>query len=67
MAKLPSEFHYSFSAWAAKKIELDEEVDCLDYSSSSQTYVLGASRLEDFKLPDDDEVHPEWKDEGMLL
>lgn len=47
-----------------RKIQIREEVDHLTYSSSSETYILGTSHESDFKLPDDDEVHTEWRNEG---
>lgn len=47
-------------------VHVGEQVDHLAYSSSSRTYVLGTSRLADFKLPDDDELHPEWRNEGLF-
>lgn len=30
----------------------------------SDTYVLGTSSSVGFKLPDNDELHPEWRNEG---
>lgn len=38
----------------------------LTYSGSSGTYVLGTSHKADFQLPDDDELHPEWRNEGLF-
>lgn len=43
---------------------LGEQVDHLTYSTSSDTYVLGTSHKADFRLPEDDELHPEWRNEG---
>lgn len=47
-------------------VPIGEQVEHLAYSSSSGTYVLGTSRKADFQLPDDDELHPEWRNEGMF-
>jgi len=45
---------------------LEEQVDFLTYSTASETYVLGTSSSVEFKLPENDELHPEWRDEGLL-
>lgn len=47
-------------------VHIGEQVEHLAYSASSETYVLGTSRKADFKLPDDDELHPEWRNEGLF-
>ncbi|XHG02780.1 mRNA cleavage and polyadenylation factor subunit, variant 2 [Aspergillus wentii] len=49
--------------WTLRKVHIGEQIDHLTYSSSSETYVLGTSYKEDFKLPEDDELHPEWRSE----
>lgn len=51
--------------WTLKKVHLGEQVDHLAYSTSSGMYVLGTCHATDFKLPDDDELHPEWRNEGL--
>lgn len=66
MCQLPPETQFDYS-WTLRKIPLEEQVDFLAYSSSSQTYVLGTSHHVDFKLPDNDELHPEWRNEGLFL
>lgn len=48
-------------------IHIGEQVEHLAYSPSSGTYVLGTSHRADFKLPDDDELHPEWRSEGLFI
>jgi cleavage and polyadenylation specificity factor subunit 1 len=53
--------------WTLRKIPLDEQVDYLTYSTSSETYVVGTSRNVEFKLPDNDELHPEWRNEGITF
>ena len=58
-----TQLHYS---WPLRKISLDEQVDFLTYSTASETYVLGTSTSVEFKLPEDDELHPEWRNEGSL-
>ncbi|ODH13612.1 hypothetical protein ACO22_07085 [Paracoccidioides brasiliensis] len=62
MCRFPRNTHFDGS-WAARKIGLGEQVDSVEYSSSSETYVLGTSQKADFKLPEDDEIHPEWRNE----
>ncbi|GAA89393.1 cleavage and polyadenylation specificity factor subunit A [Aspergillus luchuensis IFO 4308] len=51
--------------WTLKKVHLGEQVDHLAYSTSSGMYVLGTCHATDFKLPDDDELHPEWRNEAI--
>ncbi|PGH33637.1 cleavage and polyadenylation specificity factor subunit 1 [[Emmonsia] crescens] len=62
MCRFPRNTHFDGS-WATRKIGLGEQVDTVEYSSSSETYVLGTSQKVDFKLPEDDEIHPEWRNE----
>ncbi|CRG92198.1 Protein cft1 [Talaromyces islandicus] len=50
--------------WPLRRIPLGEQVDHLAYSSASGTYVLATSHEQSFKLPDDDELHPEWRNEA---
>lgn len=49
-----------------RPVQIGEQVEHLAYSASSKTYVLGTSRKTGFKLPDDDELHPEWRNEGLF-
>lgn len=49
--------------WTIQKVPLQEKVDKIIYSASSHTYVLGCNQLSEFKLPHDDELHPEWQHE----
>ncbi|KAJ5902421.1 Cleavage/polyadenylation specificity factor A subunit C-terminal [Penicillium taxi] len=51
-------------SWTLRKVLLEEQVDFLTYSTASDTYVLGTSVNVDFKLPENDELHPEWRNES---
>lgn len=51
--------------WTIQQIPIGEQVDHLAYSSSSGMYVIGTSHRTEFKLPEDDELHPEWRNESM--
>ncbi|KAF3403665.1 Protein cft1 [Penicillium rolfsii] len=53
--------------WTLRKIPLGEQVDHLTYSTSSETYVVGSSHNVEFKLPDNDELHPEWRNEEITF
>ena len=64
MSQLPLQTEFDYP-WTLRRISLDEQVDRLTYSTSSETYVLGTSTSVDFKLPDNDELHPEWRNEGV--
>lgn len=65
ICQLPLETQFDYP-WTLRQIPIGEQVDYLTYSPSSETYVLGTSCKADFKLPDDDELHPEWRNEGSF-
>lgn len=65
VAQLYENTQLDFS-WPVRKVALNEQVDHLVYSTTSETYVVGTTFEQDFKLPDDDELHPEWADESKL-
>ncbi|KAL1982296.1 hypothetical protein VTN96DRAFT_1454 [Rasamsonia emersonii] len=60
--QLPDDTQFDFP-WTVRRVPLGEQVDHLTYSTSSDTYVLGTSYKADFRLPEDDELHPEWRNE----
>ncbi|BCS21380.1 cleavage/polyadenylation factor CFT1 [Aspergillus puulaauensis] len=62
LATLPHGTQSGYS-WAFKRVLIGEQIDQLTYSSTSNTYVLGTCHRSGFKLPDDDELHPEWRNE----
>ncbi|EKV04111.1 Cleavage and polyadenylation specificity factor subunit A, putative [Penicillium digitatum PHI26] len=62
--QLPSQTQFDYS-WTLRKVPIEEQVNFLAYSTSSETYVLGTSRQGDFKLPEGDELHPEWRNEEL--
>ncbi|KAL4888118.1 CPSF A subunit region-domain-containing protein [Aspergillus ambiguus] len=62
MCQLPRETHFDYQ-WPLRRIAIGEQVDHLAYSASSGTYVVGTSHQSEWKLPDDDELHPEWRNE----
>ncbi|PGH18500.1 hypothetical protein AJ80_04470 [Polytolypa hystricis UAMH7299] len=64
MARFPGNTRYDHS-WSLRKVGLGEQVDCVVYSSTVETYILGTSHKLDFKLPEDDEVHTEWRSEDI--
>ena len=49
-----------------RKVQLGEQVDHLAYSSPSDTYIVGTSCKTGFKLPENDELHLEWRNEGWF-
>ncbi|KAJ5180391.1 Cleavage/polyadenylation specificity factor A subunit C-terminal [Penicillium capsulatum] len=53
--------------WTVRKVPVNEQVDFLTYSTSSETYVLGTSSPVGFKLPENDELHPEWRNEEITF
>lgn len=64
--QLPSETQFDYS-WPLRKVSLDEQIDHLTYSTTSDTYVVGTSHNAEFKLPDNDELHPEWRNESITF
>ncbi|KAF7117248.1 hypothetical protein CNMCM5793_006004 [Aspergillus hiratsukae] len=62
ICRLPSDTIFDHT-WALRKVDIGEQVDHLAYATSSGTYVLGTSRSAHFKLPEDDELHPDWRNE----
>lgn len=66
MAQFPSDTRYAEIGWAVKRIPLGEEVQKLSYHPPMECYLLGTSKLVDFELPKDDELHREWARESMF-
>ncbi|KAJ5677429.1 Cleavage/polyadenylation specificity factor A subunit C-terminal [Penicillium maclennaniae] len=64
--QLPPDTQFDYP-WTLRKIPMEEQVDFLTYSTSSNTYVLGTSSKVGFKLPEDDELHPEWRMESITF
>ncbi|PYI06271.1 protein cft1 [Aspergillus sclerotiicarbonarius CBS 121057] len=64
LCQLPPKTRYDYQ-WTLQKVPLGEQVDHLAYSASSGMYVLGTCHATDFKLPEDDELHPEWRNEAV--
>lgn len=62
--QLPPDTQFDYP-WTLRKIPVEEQVEFLTYSTSSNTYVLGTSSSVGFKLPENDELHPEWRMESM--
>ncbi|KAJ5779063.1 hypothetical protein N7457_006783 [Penicillium paradoxum] len=62
--QLPPQTQLDYS-WTLRKVPIEEQVDFLAYSTSSETYVLGTSHQGDFKLPEGDDLHPEWRNEEL--
>lgn len=65
VCQLPQDTKFDYS-WTLRKVHVGESVDHLAYSPSSEMYALGTSYKANFKLPNDDELHPEWRNEGLL-
>ena len=58
-ATLPVHSHYT-TGWVTRKIDVGEQVEAIDYQSSTEIYVLGTSRKVNYKLSDDET----WAAEG---
>ncbi|KAL2824543.1 CPSF A subunit region-domain-containing protein [Aspergillus cavernicola] len=62
LAKLPPGTQLGHP-WALRRVPIGEQIDQLTYSTTSDTYVLGTCHRSEFKLPENDELHPEWRNE----
>ncbi|WEW58506.1 mRNA cleavage and polyadenylation factor subunit [Emydomyces testavorans] len=62
MCRLPANTRFD-NSWTTRKVHLGDQIDFVEYSAHSETYALGSSRKVDFRLPEDDEVHTEWRSE----
>ncbi|KAJ5753862.1 uncharacterized protein N7511_008015 [Penicillium nucicola] len=62
--QMPPQTQFDYS-WTLRKVALEEQVDHLAYSTSSETYVFASSQRADFKLPEGDDLHPEWRNEEI--
>lgn len=67
VAKLPVELSIGNSDWIQRKVELGLDVSGITYLERTQSYVLAASSLTDFQLPQDDEWHSDWKTEDATF
>ncbi|TPX25049.1 mRNA cleavage and polyadenylation factor subunit [Coccidioides immitis] len=62
MCRLPSNTRFD-NSWVTRKVHVGDQIDCVEYFAHSEIYALGSSHKVDFKLPEDDEIHPEWRSE----
>jgi cleavage and polyadenylation specificity factor subunit 1 len=62
-ARLPPELSIGHADWIEWKVELGVDVSGITYLQRTQSYILAASSVEDFQLPQDDEWHSDWKNE----
>ncbi|KAI9835730.1 MAG: hypothetical protein M1819_001908 [Sarea resinae] len=63
VSQLPPKTHFSETGWATRKVAVGSEVYTLSYHAPMGVYVIGTSEKEEFKLPEDDDFHHEWKRE----
>ncbi|KAI9706218.1 MAG: hypothetical protein M1812_008248 [Candelaria pacifica] len=66
-AQLPEETNTTETGWATRKITLGEDVHALSYHLTMDCYIVATSERVDWKLPEDDEHHDEWKYEDLPL
>ncbi|RDW81797.1 cleavage/polyadenylation factor CFT1 [Aspergillus mulundensis] len=62
LARFPSGTQLGYP-WLLRRVSIGEQIDKLAYASAFDTYVLGTCQRSEFKLPEDDELHPEWRNE----
>ncbi|EER28647.1 CPSF A subunit region family protein [Coccidioides posadasii C735 delta SOWgp] len=62
MCRLPGNTRFD-NSWVTRKVHVGDQIDCVEYFAHSEIYALGSSHKVDFKLPEDDEIHPEWRSE----
>ncbi|KAI5304637.1 mRNA cleavage and polyadenylation factor subunit [Ascosphaera pollenicola] len=66
MCQIPPDVSLETS-WATRRIPLNEEIMSICYSPAQDVYALGTTQEVGFKLPDDDEIHPEWQTEALTF
>ncbi|KAL4813383.1 CPSF A subunit region-domain-containing protein [Aspergillus spinulosporus] len=64
LAKLPDGTRLGYP-WIMRTVPIGQQIDKLTYVSASDTYVLGTCQKCEFRLPEDDELHPEWRNEEI--
>ena len=62
-ASLPRNADYS-TGWVNESLFCGENIGAFMYHAKTNLFVLGVSREATFKLAED-ELHPEWANEGM--
>ena len=67
MAQLPVGADFSHSEWVSKEVKLGLDVTHLTYLDRTASYILTTTTLTEFQLPQDDEWHPEWRDESVTF
>ncbi|KEF59392.1 uncharacterized protein A1O9_04236 [Exophiala aquamarina CBS 119918] len=63
-AEFPSNCVIGLSSWSIKRIPLGQDVASVSYFMPTDSYILGTNYTADFQLPQDDEWHPDWRNEG---
>lgn len=66
IGRLPKDLNIDLP-WTLRRVSIGERIDSLVYSPSDNLYVLGINKNLDFKLPDDSEIHPEWREEKITF
>ena len=63
-AEFPSNSVIGLSSWSIKRIPLGQDVASVSYFAPTDSYVLGTNYTTDFQLPQEDEWHPDWRNEA---
>ncbi|KAI9698522.1 MAG: mRNA cleavage and polyadenylation factor subunit [Candelina mexicana] len=66
-SNLPDNVNLTETGWVMKRILLGEEVHALSYHLAMESYVIATSEKVDWKLPEDEEHHEEWRYEDLPL
>ncbi|KAI5292931.1 mRNA cleavage and polyadenylation factor subunit [Ascosphaera acerosa] len=66
ICRIPADISLDMS-WVTRRVPLGQEAVALCYHPGKDVYAVGTSRAVNFKLPDDDEIHPEWQSESLAF
>ncbi|KAI9741103.1 MAG: mRNA cleavage and polyadenylation factor subunit [Cirrosporium novae-zelandiae] len=67
IANLPPNNLFTHSSLVTKRVRIGEQIRRLTYHAELQCYVLSTTKKSGFKLPNDDELHYEWRSEDISL
>ncbi|EXJ92763.1 hypothetical protein A1O3_01315 [Capronia epimyces CBS 606.96] len=61
--ELPESTVLGLSDWVIRRVPLWQDITSVAYFAPTDSYVLATNHMAEFRLPQDDEWHPEWQNE----
>jgi cleavage and polyadenylation specificity factor subunit 1 len=53
------------TGWVIQQLYKDDQIVAFDHHPATNRLILATSTRRDFRLPQDDELHPEWREESI--